>query len=102
MSNVISRPKGSTLRLIADTDLDLTGYTVTSQLKDCFGVLKGTFEITLSTNPETTLLGRLTMILETATLEVGDYLFDIKFVSTSNEITYSDTCKVLITNSITQ
>jgi hypothetical protein len=75
---------GETCQITMDTEWDLTGYTVTSEIRNNNGegALLGTFTDVLQLNPNTNLNGRIFLTLDASTsanaVPGGEYAFDVK------------------------
>jgi len=100
--------QGSTMRRVLRTPWDLTGYTVSAQLRDDNGdgIVRGTFTCALQTNPLTGLLGQIELILPASTTEdlspgLSTYAFDVKLVSPGGDITYTPRVWLAVSDRVT-
>lgn len=105
---VVKRTRGDTIELSLDTPWDLTGYTLTAQLRDQNGdgTLKGTFTTSVTTNPQTNLPGRILLSLPAATTEAlmpgaADLCFDVKLFSPGGKVTHTPKCWLQIADRTT-
>lgn len=99
--DTIRRTRGTTLDFIADTPYDLTGYTISAQVRDAKGTLLGAFTTVVTTNPKTNLPGRITLALATASMPVGESYFDIKLTSAGGKVTYTEKVRLELLQQVT-
>ena len=70
------------------TPIDLTGYTVRSQVRPSENSTTLTQEVTCSVDIERGKVSLIIPAANTATILPGKYVYDVKFVDTNNEVTY--------------
>lgn len=105
---IIKVVQGATLRRVLRTPWDLTGYSISAQLRDenGSGQLRGSFSCTLQTNPKTGLQGQIQLVLGAATTELlepgkSDYAFDVKLAAPNGDITYTPRIWVNVSDRVT-
>lgn len=106
ISPAVNAVTGATLRFTVDTPLDLTGYTITSEMRTPSDVLIGIFSTELVISSKTGLPGRINLSLDstlTSELESGPgrYWFDIRLVSPGGEVVYTPKTQIVFNENVT-
>lgn len=96
---VVSFPHGATVKIPLRTPWDLTGYAISSTVKEDFGLGKAiaTFSSSIQTNPQTGLHGLIMLTLPADVVSErfvpgqGDYAFNIKLIAPNAEVSFIPT-----------
>lgn len=96
--------QGATFKLSIKTPWNLTGYQISSQLRNTLGELIGSFSVSLQSNPYTGLPGMILLTLPIpGTQAIGnDYWFDVRLVAPNQEVTYIPRQQLMIDRRETQ
>lgn len=96
---VVSFPHGATVKVPLRTPWDLTGYTISSAIKEDFGLGRtiASFTSAIQTNPQTGLAGLIVLTLSANVSAAsfvpgqGDYAFNVKLIAPNNDVSFIPT-----------